>query len=124
MNYIKYLADARLINIIYPIGQMFPKKPTKVMLHNSNLLHAIYPINVDEQTKMETFFVNAMWKDHKVNQSPRDTFYYVDGTKRFRICNAETERKARFNSDIIYMRYNTEVGKDNLIPLWLLGFMY
>ncbi len=124
MNYIKYLADARLINIIYPVGQMFPKKPTKVMLHNSNLLHAIYPINVDEQTKMETFFVNAMWKDHKVSQSPRDTFYYIDGMKRFRICNAETERKARYNSDMIYMRYNTEVGKDNLIPLWLLGFIY
>jgi predicted AAA+ superfamily ATPase len=39
MNYIKYLADARLINIIYPVGEEFPKKPTKVMLHNSNLLY-------------------------------------------------------------------------------------
>lgn len=29
MNYIKYLADARLINIIYPKGQEFPKKPSK-----------------------------------------------------------------------------------------------
>lgn len=25
MNYIKYLAEARLINIIYPVGQEFPK---------------------------------------------------------------------------------------------------
>ena len=124
MNYIKYLADARLINIIYPVGQEFPKKPTKVMLHNSNLLSAIYPINVDLQTKMETFFVNTMWKDHKVNQSPRDTYYIIDGTRRFRICNAEADRKARYNSDITYIRYNTEVGKDNLIPLWLLGFLY
>ena len=124
MNYIKYLADARLINIIYPVGQEFPKKPTKVMLHNSNLLSAIYPINVDLQTKMETFFVNTMWKDHKVNQSPRDTYYIIDGNKRFRVCNADADRKARYNTDITYIRYNTEVGKDNLIPLWLLGFLY
>ena len=124
MNYIKYLADARLINIIYPVGQKFPKKPTKVMLHNSNLLSAIYPINVDLQTKMETFFVNAMWKDHKVNQGARDTYYIIDGARRFRVCNADSDRKARYNADITYVRYNTEVGKDNLIPLWLLGFIY
>ena len=124
MNYIKYLADARLINIIYPVGQKFPKKPTKVMLHNSNLLSAIYPINVDLQTKMETFFVNTMWKDHKVNQGARDTYYIIDGARRFRVCNADSDRKARYNADITYVRYNTEVGKDNLIPLWLLGFIY
>ena len=46
MNYIKNLADARLINIIYPVGQDFPKKPSKVMMHNSNLMYAIYPIHV------------------------------------------------------------------------------
>ena len=124
MNYIKYLADARLINIIYPVGQEFPKKATKVMLHNSNLLSAIYPINVDLQTKMETFFVNTMWKDHKVNQRPRDTFFIIDGNRRFRVCNADADRKARYSSDITYVRYNTEVGKDNLIPLWLLGVLY
>ena len=32
--------------------------------------------------------------------------------------------KVRFNPDTIYARYNTEVGKDNKIPLWLLGFLY
>ncbi|MBR7126128.1 MAG: ATP-binding protein, partial [Prevotella sp.] len=68
MNYIKYLADARLINIIYPQGQTFPKKPAKVMMHNSNLMYAIYPIKAEKQAVMETFFVNTMWKDHKVNE--------------------------------------------------------
>ena len=52
MNYIKYLADARLINIIYPPGQDFPKKPVKVMLHNTNLMHAIYPIEIKRQDIM------------------------------------------------------------------------
>jgi hypothetical protein len=124
MNYIKYLTDARLLNMIYPVGESFPKKPSKVMLHNSNLLYAIYPIHVDKQTAMETFFVNSMWKDHKVNQSGHDAYYMIDGVKKFRICDAESHSKIRYASDTIYARYNTEIGKDNQIPLWLLGFLY
>ena len=124
MNYIKYLADARLINMIYPIGEEFPKKPSRVMLHNPNLLYAIYPILVNEQELMEIFFVNTMWKDHKVNQASKDHVFIIDDTKKFRICNAKGEHKLRYNSDTVYARYNTEVGKDNRIPLWLLGFLY
>ena len=124
MNYIKYLADARLLNMIYPIGEGFPKKPSKIMLHNSNLLYAIYPIHVDKQTAMETFFVNSLWKDHHVNQQGHDQFYTVDGHLKFRICDATAHQKIRCAPDTIYARYNTEIGKDNQIPLWLLGFLY
>ncbi len=124
MNYIKYLADARLLNIIYPVGEKFPKKPSKVMLHNSNLLYAIYPIHVDKQTAMETFFVNNMWKDHKVNQQGHDNFYTIDGKLKFRIMDATARNKIRYAPDIIYARYNTEIGRDNQLPLWLLGFLY
>ena len=124
MNYIKYLADARLINIIYPVGHEFPKKPTKVMMHNSNLMYAIYPIQVNEQEVMETFFVNSLWKDHQVNQASKDHYFTIDGNRKFKITDALSEHKQRCNPDTIYARYNTEVGKDNLIPLWLLGFLY
>ena len=124
MNYIKYLTDARLLNMIYPIGEDFPKKPSKVMLHNSNLLYAIYPIHVEKQDAMETFFVNSLWKDHKVNQSGRDQSYLVDGKLKFRVCDANVRTKIRYTPDTIYARYNTEIGKDNQIPLWLFGFLY
>ena len=124
MNYIKYLTDARLLNMIYPVGEDFPKKPSKVMLHNSNLLYAIYPIHVEKQTAMETFFVNSLWKDHKVNQNGHDNYYIVDGHQKFRICDATSTNKIRYMPDTIYARYNTEIGKDNQIPLWLLGFLY
>lgn len=124
MNYIKYLADARLINIIYPMGQDFPKKPSKVMMHNTNLQYVIYPNKADTQDLMETFFVNCMWKDHTVNQAGKDRFYLVDGKQKFRICNAKSEHKIHYSSDTVYARYNTEVGQDNRIPLWLFGFLY
>ncbi len=124
MNYVKYLADARLINLIYPAGQVFPKKPAKVMMHNSNLMYAIYPIKVEKQNVMETFFVNSLWKDHIVNEGGKDGVYLVDNNKYFRICDASKSNKIRIRPDVIYARYNTEVGKGNQIPLWLLGFLY
>lgn len=124
MNYIKNLAEARLINIIYPVGHDYPQKPSKVMMHNSNLMYAIYPIKVETQDTMETFFVNSMWKDHIINQGIRDCHYTVDGNLKFRICDATSQARIRYSPDVIYARYNTEIGKGNQIPLWLLGFLY
>ena len=123
MNYIKYLSDSRLINIIYPVGQEFPKKPAKVIMNNSNLIYAIYPIHVEQQDVMETFFVNALLSGHLVNEGNKQGNYIIDENKRFRICDAENT-KMRLNNETIYARYNTEIGKDNKIPLWLFGFLY
>lgn len=124
MNYIKYLTDARLLNMIYYPNIDFPKKPAKVMMHNPNLLYAIYPITVVQQELMETFFVNTMWKDHIVNQSAKPQCYLIDGKKKFKICDAKSTLKTRFNKDTYYARYNTEIGHDNQVPLWLFGFLY
>lgn len=123
MNYIKYLSDARLLNILYPIGEDFPKKPARVMMNNSNLIYAIYPILAEQSNVMETFMVNALWKDHKVNQDKKRGTYLIDGEKRFRVYDAE-KHKIRFEEGMFYFRYNTEVGIGNKIPLWLLGFLY
>lgn len=124
MNYIKYLSDARLINMIYPVGQGFPKKPSKIMMHNSNLMFAIYPIKVEMQDTMETFFVNSMWKDHTVNQDSRSNFYTVDNHLKFRVCDANNVERENSSGDMIYARYNTEIGSGRNIPLWLFGFLY
>ena len=124
MNYIKYLAEARLINVIYPHGMEFPKKPSKVMMHNPNLMYAIYPIKVVKQELMETFLVNCLWKDHVVNQGNKELSYTIDNKLKIRVCDAQSPIKSRYAPDTIYARYNTEVGKGNQIPLWLMGFLY
>ena len=124
MNYIKYLTDARLLNMIYAPGDSFPKKPTKVMLHNSNLMYAIYPIQVQRQDAMETFLVNQLWKDHTVSQGSHEQYYTVDNHLKMRVIDAQGNNRVRRQEDIIYLRYNTEIGKGNQIPLWLMGFLY
>jgi hypothetical protein len=123
MNYIKYLADARLINMIHPVGQRFPKKPVKLMLHNPNLYQAIIPINYDRQTLMETFFVNTLWKDHKVNQAAREIHYIIDAERYFRVCGGRDVPRQGSNATT-YCQYNDNGVGPNIMPLWLLGFLY
>ena len=123
MNYIKYLADARLINIIYPVGEEFPKKPAKVMMHNSNLIFAIYPIRTNEQDIMETFFVNTLWKDHVVNYGGRDHVYTIDGSQQFRIVDARDHR-IHLKPGTLAVSYGNEGSRNEGIPLWLMGFLY
>lgn len=123
MNYIKNLADARLINIVYPVGQEFPKKPAKVMLQNSNLIYAIYPIQLDQQQLMETFFVNALQEECSVNEGNKQGTYIINQKEKFKVYDAR-KPKMRFNSDTTYTVYNAEVGKGRQVPLWLMGFLY
>lgn len=123
MNYIKNLTDARLINLVYPVGQEFPKKPSKVMLQNPNLMYAIYPIQVEQQQLMETFFVNTMQETCVINEGGKQGTYIVNQKHKVKICDAENN-KIRLSNDTIYAKYNTEVRKDNQVPLWLMGFLY
>ena len=122
MNYIKYLADARLINMVYPAGEEFPKKPAKIMMHNPNLMYSIYPVKVEEQDVLETFFVNSLWKDHKVNKGDKYTSFLVDGDLPFKVCTDNV--RVKNNPNVTYAAHRTDIGHGNVIPLWLLGFLY
>ena len=122
MNYIKYLADARLINMVYPRGEEFPKKPSKIMMHNTNLMYSIYPVKVDVQDVLETFFMNTLYKDHNLNKGDKGTSFLVDGHIPVRICTEGT--KIKNNPNVIYALQKAEVGHGNQIPLWLFGFLY
>ena len=42
----------------------------------------------------------------------------------FRVVDALATKKIKYQPNTIYSRYNTEIGKGNQIPLWLLGFLY
>ena len=122
MNYIKYLADARLINLVYPKGEEFPKKPSKIMMHNSNLMYSIYPVKVEEQDVLDTFFVNTLWKDHKVHKGDKNVSFMVDEVMPFKICAEGT--KIKNNPDVTYALQKAEIGRGNQIPLWMFGFLY
>lgn len=121
MNYIKYLCDARLINIVYRHGDTFPKKPGRVLLHNTNLMYAMTPGNVNEQNMIETFFQNALWGRHDVRTGDRSSTFMVDGEYRFRVCQGLPMRRS---NGAVYACHGMDKGVDRQIPLWIFGFLY
>lgn len=121
MNYIKYLSDARLINMVYRQNEEFPKKPSELLMHNTNLMYAMMPDQVDKQVMMETFFQNALWGRHEICMGDRSSSFIIDKTQRFRICLESPRRK---NTDIIYALSDITEGEGQEVPLWMYGFLY
>lgn len=120
MNYIKYLKDARVINLIYKQGEEFPKKPTKVYLHNTNLIYAIKSGESDNLALRETFFINAVYKGHTINQGEKNSTFLIDEKWNLRIeqeCN-----NSKTDSDRFYVSDDSSEIKS--IPIWLFGFLY
>ena len=120
MNYIKYLKDARLLNLLYPEGKNFPLKPTKVYMQNTNLCYATSTREVDAQAIAETFFYNALHGKHVVNATDRSAMFIVDG-KYYMDALATTPHKTGIRYGAIA---DLEQGSQKNIPLWLFGFLY
>lgn len=121
VNYIKYLSDARLINVLYPVGDSFPKKPAKVYMHNTNLMYATGPEDIDQQSVRETFLYNNLYKDNIVNKGDKGAQFLVNGKYRFKV---EPGKPRTNREEFIYAADGIKAGSENVIPLWLFGFLY
>lgn len=122
MNYIKSLKDARLINMLYREGEEFPKKPAMVYMHNTNIIYSNRSVQVDAQAVRETFFYNTLHKDHRLNMGSKNAQFLVNREKLFRVQGSVP--RSRINPNFYYAVDDLKVGSDNLIPLWLFGFVY
>lgn len=121
MNYIKYLADARLVNILYNQGDFFPKKPSKIYMYNSNLMYPIRPMEVNPQSVRETFIYNQLLKDNQINEGIKNGHFLINEKYNFRI---EENSKIKNNPELYFAIEKLEIGNENMIPLWLFGFLY
>ena len=122
MNYLKYLEEARLINMVYKDGDSASGKPTAVMMHDTNMMYAVYSNNMSEQQVMETFFVNTLWRHHSIRKCRREGLFRINDATD--ICVCEKGRRVKTTPGMILARYNSEVAHDNELPLWLFGFLY
>ncbi len=120
MNYIKYLKDSRLINLLYPENKSFPMKPTKVYMHNPNLARMIFTREIPRIDMLETYFYTAIHGSHKVNATERSAMFIVDNQYYFDVHEKVSNRDTIRPTAVADM----ETGRGNQIPLWLLGFLY
>ena len=120
MNYIKYLKDSRLINLLYPEDKNFPMKPTRVYIHNPNLAQMIFTREVAPMDLYETYFYTAIHGAHKVNATERSAMFIVDNSHYFDVREKTSVRDTIRPTAVAEL----ELGRGNQIPLWLLGFLY
>jgi uncharacterized protein len=121
MNYLRYMKNARIINMLFSNGNENEiKKPDLVYLHNTNLMYAIDPINISNKSLRQTFFYNQVGYKNQIKSSEKadfkvnDQFHFSVGGKY----TLPTDNEYFAAADMI------EVGKENVIPLWLFGFLY
>ena len=121
MNYLRYLKNARIINLLFSNGNEDEiKKPDLVYLHNTNLMYAIDPANISNNTLRQTFFYNQLGYQHQVKSSGKADFK-VDDQFHFSVGNKYTvpiDDESFAAADMI------ELGSGRIIPLWLFGFLY
>lgn len=121
MNYLRYLKNARLINMLFPDGhddQM--KKPELIYAHNTNILYAVDPGNVNNKNLRTTFFYNQVGYQHTIKSSEIADFK-VDGNYHFIVGGKYTDLE---QNGIYAAADMIETGSENKIPLWLFGFLY
>ncbi|HAQ19670.1 MAG TPA: AAA family ATPase [Prolixibacteraceae bacterium] len=121
MNYLRYMKNARIINLLFSNGQEDDiKKPELVYLHNTNLMYAIDPGNITSKILRQTFFYNQVGYQHQIKSSGKANFK-VDEQYHFSVGG-----KYCIPADDGYFAAADmiEVGTGDIIPLWLFGFLY
>ncbi|HPR85285.1 MAG TPA: AAA family ATPase [Prolixibacteraceae bacterium] len=121
MNYLRYMKNARLINLLFSNGNEDEiKKPDLVYLHNTNLMYAIDDSNINNAILRKTFFYNQVGYKNQIKTSEKvdfkvnDQFHFSVGGKY----TQPAEDGYFAAADMI------EIGRGNTIPLWLFGFLY
>ncbi len=120
MNYIKYLKDSRLVNLLYPEGKTFPMKPMRVYMHNPNVAQMIFTRDVAPMDLYETYFYTTVHGAHKVHATDRSAMFIVDNKYYFDVREKSSARDTIRPTAVGEL----ETGRGNQMPLWLLGFLY
>lgn len=126
LQYLQYLSDARLINLLYSDNMTIKRmqKPDKIYLENPNLLHTI-STEVNPGTEREVFFVNQLSMSHQVEYSKTAADFTVDGRYTFEVGGLSKGKKQLSGVPDGYIAAaDEEYVIGNKIPLWLFGFLY
>lgn len=124
-DYIAYLNDARLVNMIDEQSRGLSKlvKPAKIYMNNTNLIYA-YGNDCKVGTIRETFFANQLKIKHKLN-IPKQGDFIVDDKFIFEVGGKNKGFDQIKDIENSYIATDEiEVGSGNKIPLWLFGLLY
>ena len=128
-NCLEYLNSSGLINDVYPSGRGMKliRKPGKVYLNNTNLHHAIHgTLKLEGEVGgiRETFFVNQVGTQHKVDLHDKGDFL-IDDLYVIEVGGKTKNDEQIRGVDHSYLAIdNIEIGFGKRIPLYLFGLLY
>jgi predicted AAA+ superfamily ATPase len=125
LKYLHYLGQAELIALLSQeaSGNQILRKPEKIYMDNTNLLNC-FDMIPEPGTVRETFFYNQTRMTNKPVWSKTGDFL-LDNQWVFEVGGKNKKGKQIDNLDNAFRALDgIETGYGNIIPLWLLGFLY
>lgn len=128
-NCIEYLSHAGLLNEVFPSGKgnTLVRKPGKIYLNNSNLLHAVHgslKLQLDKGGVRETFFINQVGAKNKVCLHDKGDFFVDDQWIMEIGGKNKNDYQIRSSEEAFLVLDELAVGFGKKIPLYLFGFLY
>ncbi len=125
-QYLYLMHDAEILSLLKSANRGINSlnKPEKIYINNSNMMFALSDQQPDTGNVRETFFFNQLQQNHQVSASKQVDFM-LDEKYHFEIGGKNKSKqqiKDIENSWVI--KDDIEIGSENIIPLWLLGFTY
>ena len=99
-------------------------KIEKVFLENPNLFFALDTDNTRIGSIRETFFMNQVSSQNTVNAT-KNADFIINEKYTAEIGGKNKQQKQIKNTkNAFVIKDNIQIGNDNIIPLWLFGFLY
>ena len=123
-KYLTYMKQGDLINLIEaPSNHKRLNKANKMLLNNPNLFYVLCS-EPNIGSVRESYFVSQLNYKHNIFYYDKGDFL-VDDKYVFEIGGASKgDKQIKDIKNSFVVRDDIETGYDNVIPLWLFGFIY
>ncbi len=122
-KYLERMDTGSLIHIVRGgVGMRAVNRPDKLLLDNPNLF-TVLCANADAGAIRESFFVSQLGLGHQVHYHDRGDFVVNDALV-FEVGGASKNNVQLDGQKGYIVADDIEVGFNNKIPLWLMGFLY
>ncbi len=122
-KYLERMDAGSLIHIVRGgVGMRALNRPDKIVLDNPNLF-TVLCANPDIGAMRESYFISQVGLSHQVHYHDRGDFI-VDDTIVFEVGGASKDNRQLEGQKGYIAADDIEIGFDNKIPLWLMGFLY
>lgn len=126
LRFFHMLQKAQLILLLQSSSKGIQKmgKPDKIYLNNGNLMYALSGDLSNTGNIRESFFFNQLIVKHQLSL-PKSGDFLVDDKYLFEIGGKNKSfKQIEGYENAFLVKDNIETGYNNIIPLWLFGFLY